>query len=134
MEVYKVCRKDKGKLKSAMPRLILQRGKEVFIAQLTYKPGVVTYPKFGKIFAFDNLTNAKNFVAEYYLLNFEIWSASAPKAEPIDIISADIKYLSSSLISRLKAFWLGKDCKKTMPAPKGTVVCPNLKLEKLESC
>lgn len=131
MEVYKVVRVDeKGRLKSALTRRATIRSGHAQ-AQLTYAQGKTTKPKLGKIFAFGLQGDAGSFVREQFysrikLKEIQIWLAEAPAAEHIYRIATDG---SGHCLSRFKSFWEGTLSKeKTMIAPQGTVVCPEITL------
>lgn len=120
--VYKVVRREGKILKSAISRSYATRG----AAQLTYKPGKVTIPKFGKVFAFVDLGDASTFAISFIGRHAEIWKSEAPDATPIRRVAPDG---GGNLTKRFKLFWIGELIgKRLMPAPKGTVVCSRLTL------
>lgn len=132
MIVYKVVRRKKGKLRSAMSRRTSYfRSGEYHdreVAQLTYAPGKVTYPEFGKIFAFKSQWAAEFFTkhALFYSDCPEIWEAWTPSAEHISLVASD--YIAHYL-QRMKQFWAGQEVSAiTMLAPGGCVVCSELTL------
>jgi len=128
MIVYKVVRNRNGKLKSALARLEHDRSREREIAQLTYCPGETTKPKFGEIFAFNTEPDARQFARRWSLVSpCEVWEAETSEAKPIEEIAGDGGY---GCLSRFRAFWAGKPFGTVMPAPKGTVVCPQLSLRR----
>lgn len=119
MIVYKVVRKEDGKLKSAVARRepSITSGP---IANLTYSPNKTTKPRFGKLFAFDTLITAQCFWG-----GREVWEAEAPDAKPITLVAAD----GFGCLKRFKEFWSGKVVDvRLMKAPAGTVICSELML------
>lgn len=117
--VYKVVERDGDGLKSALNRREEDRAQ----AQLTYTPGKTTKPKFGKIFAFDSYSSAKDFISLMALYHHEIWIAETSSAVPALIVPTD----GWGCLARFKDYWKGKEvC--MMEAPKGSVLCPEIKL------
>lgn len=121
MIVYKAVRQVRGKLKSIVPR----RHSGKCIANLTYAKGKTTKPIFGKVFAFDNMEAAIEFVG--MRPHPQIWLAEAPDKTKIETIASDSH---SMCLARFKRFWEGKESSDSMAAPSGTVVCSEITLVK----
>ena len=126
--VYKVVRVDEssGKRYSCMhwydtpDKLCLDTG-----IVLEYAQGRITKPKFGKILAFDNLTDAKSFAGVGGLT--EVWKCATPRFAPVLRVSLIIKPFECLLL-----YWKGEsNLSLTMPAPFGAVACPYICLKEL---
>lgn len=86
---------------------------------LYYEVGEWTFPKIGKIFAFDSFENAKAYCGSYR----EIFEAEASGVEPIATI-ASLEHRKA-----IKNFWEDRLRDNQMAlAPNGSVVCAALKL------
>ncbi len=122
--VYKVVKVDEssGKRYSCMgwwdspDTVMLSKG-----ITLEYIQGRITKPKFGKIIAFDNLTDANSF-AEYMTL-FEIWRCTAPRTYSL--------LTAARLTSDIMRYWVRHSKVDTMRATRGSVACPQVCLKEL---
>ncbi|KKL12832.1 hypothetical protein LCGC14_2531790, partial [marine sediment metagenome] len=92
---------------------------------LEYTPCRVTKPKFGKILAFANLTDANSFMWREHLL--EVWRCSTPAFKHIRLLAVNVYVL----LGNYERYWLNPDSVFTMTAPHGTVACPQVCLKEL---
>lgn len=85
---------------------------------LIYKPNETTFPRVGKLFAFESMERAKDFV----MLDCErqIWKASTTHATYAKFVACGT--------SDIEFFWEHPDSDQyaMVPAPEGTLVCDDI--------
>ena len=92
---------------------------------LEYTQGRITKPKFGKILAFNNLTDASAFAGAERVN--EVWKCTTPRFKPV-IRLAHV----GEPVTHMILYWKGRLYEmSTIAAPLSTVACPQICLKEL---
>lgn len=89
---------------------------------LTYRVGIKTKPKFGKLFVFDNIENARN----HCNIGDMIYACDAENTKYSDKVMIPNVYCVS--LEHIIDFWLGKTYDDPWLTPKGTMFADSVTL------
>lgn len=90
---------------------------------LEYSQEKWTTPKIGKLFVFDTLENAKNFLTSYHpdsCAGYEIYDCEVKNEEPCDKLAS---------VSYIVEFWNKSLNYISVRAPRGTYMCDAVRLK-----
>jgi len=104
-----------------MYKVVSKNLRSVIVGSIDYKIGLWVKPKYGKLFVFKHLKDAKRFRAG----GSRIFKCQVTNPEP------KARIISWACSSLFRDFWAGNELfyDYLRPAPQGTYVCDSVKLE-----